>query len=139
MLKGRDLAGQSSRTDGRMVGSDFWLGLYKRFFRFEFEGLFYWHRFKNFEQAEITGVPFALAMEIAWWPKAARRHLGLSFKSGIASGDRTQGFATSSNYLSQMAGDQRIDSFVFHPDYHIDEILFKRVKNLRCTFGDIKS
>ncbi len=116
-----------SRTDGRMVGSDFWLSFYRRFFRLEFEGLFYWHRFKTLERQEVTGVPFGLAMEIAWWPEKARRHLGLSFKSGIASGDRTMGFAKSDNYLSQMTSDKRIDSFVFHPDYHIDEILFKRV------------
>ena len=59
----------------------------------------------------------------------------LGFETGGATGDQAEDPTTYLNYrwkfVPQPAGDRKITDFKFSPDYHVDEILFRRLSSGR--------
>ena len=88
---------------------------------------------------EVTSSQLGMALESDFDLGLAR----LGFDSGYASGDSAPGFGVTLNPTSigesaapagslngpqaNLPGDQTVDKFQFHPDYHIDQILFREI------------
>jgi uncharacterized protein (TIGR04551 family) len=86
----------------------------------------------------ITSEQYGLAVESDFGPHRGRLRGGLD--AGLASGDSAPGFGTELGLSGEqsVAGDLRgpqanppqdnqINNFLFHPDYHVDRILFREI------------
>ncbi len=76
----------------------------------------------------ITSTQLGGALESDFALAAAR----LGFDAGYASGDSAPGFgafptATNGDAQASPPRDRTVDNFRFHPDYHIDQILFREI------------
>lgn len=86
----------------------------------------------------ITSDQYGLAFESDFGPHDARFQGG--FNAGVASGDSAPGFGSSlgldgdqpqaGDFQGPQANpprDNQINNFLFHPDYHVDQILFREI------------
>ncbi len=57
------------------------------------------------------------------------RNLSVGFDAGLASGDTAEyfGYLDRTNFADASVRNPRLASFYFHPDYHIDNLLFRHV------------
>ena len=70
---------------------------------------------------ELRSFGFAFESEFEF------KNLSFGFDTGLASGDKAEyfGFLDKSNFVGQR--NDRLASFYFNPDYHVDNLLFRRV------------
>ncbi len=78
-------------------------------------------------QMRLEQIGWVLASDLRLYSNA----LVIGFETGGASGDQAEDPGSYLNYrwkfVTQPAGDRRITDFKFNPDYHVDEILFRRI------------
>jgi uncharacterized protein (TIGR04551 family) len=76
---------------------------------------------------DVRQLGWVLATEL----RLAKNALSLGFETGGATGDQAEDPTTYLNVrwktVPQPAGDRVINDFRFSPDYHVDEILFRRI------------
>lgn len=137
--------------DASYLGTDLWLRVSLQRLRFELEAAYVHGRVGNATLLPGVGLP-ATTMDQwggvfqAEWQPGRTLPLALLAEVGVASGDPAWGFGVASPVTQargqagdldapQLAlpGDARVDNFRFHPNYHVDEILWRRVVG---TFTD---
>jgi uncharacterized protein (TIGR04551 family) len=145
------LAGEVVTRDASYLGTDLWLRVSLQRLRFELEAAYVHGRVGNATLLPGVGLP-ATTMDQwggvfqAEWQPGRTLPLALLAEVGVASGDPAWGFGVASPVTQargqagdldapQLAlpGDARVDNFRFHPNYHVDEILWRRVVG---TFTD---
>ncbi len=133
----------SRRVD--MILSDAWLRLNVQRLRIEMEFAYVWGRAGNtsmipgIEIPELSMNQWGLVGQIEWQP-AAEVPLTVLAETGVASGDSAWGFGAypSTTKVKGVAGDldapqyalpgdTSVNNFRFHPNYHIDKILWRRI------------
>lgn len=79
------------------------------------------------ERLTLAQLGWVVATELRLY----RNNFLLGFETGGATGDQAEDPTTYLNYrwkfVPQPAGDTAINNFHFSPDYHVDEILFRRI------------
>jgi uncharacterized protein (TIGR04551 family) len=131
--------------DARTVTADLWFRVIHGGFRLELEAALLWGRVGD--ASLDPGVSFATPVESLQWGgvlQGAWRHRpsgwSLGLELGVASGDPAPGFGVRSPLTQTQAlpgdldgpqfrlpQDARVDNFRFHPNYHVDLILFRRI------------
>ena len=139
------------RRDANYVGGDLWLRLSLRRVRLELEAAYVHGRVDD--ATLLPGVAMPPTTMDQWggvlqaeWQVTDQWPLSLWGEVGVASGDPAWGFGVASPVTQaqgqagdldapQLAlpGDARVDNFRFHPNYHVDEILWRRIVG---TFTD---
>ena len=137
--------------DAEYVGSDVWLRVSMRRLRLELEAAYVHGRVGD--ATLLPGVHLPATTLDQWggvlqaeWQVADDLPLSLQGEVGVASGDPAWGFGVASPVTQaagqagdldapQLAlpGDARVDNFRFHPNFHVDEILWRRIVG---TFTD---
>jgi uncharacterized protein (TIGR04551 family) len=81
----------------------------------------------NIKRLTLEQLGWVLATEL----KLYRNALFLGFETGGATGDQAENVDSYLNYrwklVQQPEGDSKIQDFKFNPDYHVDQILFRRI------------
>jgi len=131
--------------DLQTVSADLWFRLVHRSFRLEIEAAVIWGRIGDASLdpglslgTAIESLQYGGVVQAAWTPGGGGFSLGLEV--GLASGDPAPGFGVRSplNQTQALPGDvdgpqfrlpqdNRVDNFRFHPNYHVDLILFRRI------------
>ena len=127
------------------VASDVWLRVMHPMFRLEAEAAVVW---AEWEQATLVpGVLLNDRVEALQWGVALESDVGplegfwaVGLDAGVASGDPAFGFGVYQELGDPAARrgdldgpqavpphDLRFDNFRFHPDYHVDQILFREI------------
>ena len=128
-----------------MILSDAWLRLNVQRLRVELEFAYVWGRAGNtsmipgVEIPELSMNQWGLVGQVEWQP-SADVPLTVQAETGVASGDSAWGFGAypSTNRVKGVAGDldapqyalpgdTSVNNFRFHPNYHIDKILWRRI------------
>lgn len=127
------------------VSADLWFRLVHRRFRLEVEAAVIWGRIGDASLdpgvslgTAIESLQYGGVVQAAWTPWGGGFSLGLEV--GLASGDPAPGFGVRSPLDQAQAvpgdvdgpqfrlpQDNRVDNFRFHPNYHVDLILFRRI------------
>lgn len=127
------------------VSADLWFRLVHRSFRLEVEAAVIWGRIGDASLdpgislgAVIESLQYGGVIQASWAPGKSGFSLGLEL--GLASGDPAPGFGVRSPLDQAQAvpgdvdgpqfrlpQDNRVDNFRFHPNYHVDLILFRRI------------
>lgn len=133
------------KRDAYFLLSDIWLRLNIKYFRFEFEGAYIHGRVANASMMPNIKMPpiafdqFGFSAQTQW-QILKKIPLSLLGEIGVASGDKAYGFGVSPP-LSQntskpgdidgpqfkIGDDMEVNNFKFNPNYHIDEILWRRI------------
>ena len=131
--------------DLQTVSADLWFRLVHRSFRLEVEAAVIWGRIGDASLdpgislgSAIESLQYGGVIQAAWTP--GRRGFSLGLEVGLASGDPAPGFGVRSPLAQTQAvpgdvdgpqfrlpQDNRVDNFRFHPNYHVDLILFRRI------------
>ncbi len=131
--------------DAHTVSTDLWFRLVYKTFRLELEAAVIWGRIGD--ASLDPGVAFATPIESLQWGGVlqaawAHRRTGwsLGLELGVASGDPAPGFGVRSPLTQTQAlpgdldgpqfrlpQDARVDNFRFHPNYHVDLILWRQI------------
>jgi uncharacterized protein (TIGR04551 family) len=128
----------------QLLGADIWLRWMGPGGRVEAEGALLWGRIG--QASLVPGLELKEGLEMLQWGAALESELRLGQRllvgldAGVASGDPAPGFGARPlpNQLPAQPGDLdgpqadyprdvRVDNFRFHPDYHIDRILFREI------------
>ncbi len=129
----------------RAAASDLWLRYVQENWRIELEGAYLWSQVD--QPSLMPGVLYRTSVQAQQWGAALQQEwgnlqqgLGIGVDAGVASGDPAPGFSPPGNGLLSygkpgdfLAGqvnvphDNRADDFHFHPDFHVDEILFRNL------------
>ncbi|MFH2009408.1 MAG: TIGR04551 family protein [bacterium] len=133
------------QRDLHTVSADLWFRVVHRSFRLEFEAAVVWGRIGDASpdpgismRQAITSLQYGGVLQVAWAPGGGGVSLGLEL--GLASGDPQPGFGVRSPLDQTQAvpgdldgpqfrlpQDAKVDNFRFHPNYHVDLILFRRI------------
>ncbi len=144
-------ADEMVRRDADYVGGDLWLRVSMRRVRLELEAAYVHGRVAN--ATLLPGVTMPATTMDQWggvlqaeWQVTDEWPLALLCEVGVASGDSAWGFGVASPITQaggqagdldapqlSLPGDTHVDNFRFHPNYHVDEILWRRIVG---TFTD---
>lgn len=129
----------------KAIALDGWLRFVHPKFKLELEAAYLGARIEQASlipgtrlEQPITSRQFGAAFESSFGSLTSRITGGID--AGFASGDEAPGFGADLNYRNEAPqagdlngpqsnppGDIRVNNFRFHPDYHVDEILFREI------------
>ncbi len=127
------------------VSADLWFRVVHRSFRLELEAAVIWGRIGDASLdpglslgTAVESLQYGGVIQASWAPGRSGWSLGVEV--GLASGDPAPGFGVRSPLDQAQAvpgdldgpqfrlpQDNRVDNFRFHPNYHVDLILFRRI------------
>jgi uncharacterized protein (TIGR04551 family) len=140
--KGFAEEGEFVKRGMQAVLLDGWFRLWHPRFRIEAEAAYLWTRVSNaslmagLDLKGVSGHQWGAVLRGAFLPRAGWE---LRLEAGVASGDRAWGFGANPGSVAapqpgdldgaqtDFARDRTVNNFRFHPNYHVDELLWRRI------------